>query len=97
MSRQLEQANEERSKKFDRALKLAANGGLADAVERAGGELRGFSFKQDPWECLLTVRATFPAGKMVGFIGAPTLGGCLVKCLREAERDAVRWRADKWG
>lgn len=96
MSRQLEQRSEDKAKRFNQLLRKAANGGLAEAVEYAGGELTGLAFKISPWEVLLTIKADFPGGPMVGFVGAGGVGECMVKAMIEAKRDGVRWRPDKW-
>lgn len=96
MSRQLEKKSEDRRAKFEQNVLRAIEGGLETAVERAGGELRGFSVKVDPWECLLTIRADFPGGAQVAFVGASGIGECLVKAMLEAGRDKLRWKEDKW-
>lgn len=72
------------------------DGGLLDDVERAGGELLGMSVRWRGYDCLVTLRARFPAGSMVAFVGGETLGGCLVKAAREARGDALKWRVDRY-
>jgi hypothetical protein len=73
-----------------------AEGGLVERVARAGGELQGLSVKYKDYECLVTLRATMPAGPMVAFIGAETLGGCLLKAYSHAGSDELRWRVDQY-
>jgi len=97
MTRQLEQAQEDKQQKFAKAQLSALNGGMAAAVARAGGELGGFSARMDDYEVLLTIRAEFPAGRMIAFVGGDTLGSALVKVIREASQDRLKWREDKWG
>lgn len=72
------------------------DGGLQAAVRRAGGELTGFSVKCDDFDCLVVLKANFPAGAMVGFVGGETIGGTLLKAAREAKSDGVRWREDRY-
>lgn len=96
MSRQLEQKMEERARREREQALLAIYGGLSDAVERAGGALSGFSAKMSDWDCLLVLRAEFPGGKMVAFVGAADLPNALIKAVREGKRDELRWKPDKW-
>lgn len=81
-----------------KAMRLwrCAESGLLEAVERCGGELRGFSVKLGEWDCLLTLRADFPSGPCVGFVGGETLGGCLLKAQGQASKDAIKWRPDNF-
>lgn len=72
------------------------DGGLARAISHAGGELVGFSVKLSQDDCLVVLKADFPGGRMVGFVGGETLIGTLLKATSEAKGDHVRWRADRW-
>ena len=96
MSRQLEQVAEEKSK--NRAIRLARvlDLGLSDAVERAGGELLGLSIRYGDFDVLMTIKAVFPAGQMVAFVGAGSMGDCFLKGAREAGNDSLRWKPDRW-
>lgn len=96
MSRQLEARIEEASRARQAKVLEAVYGGLYDAVGRAGGELTGLNVKWDGAEVLLVIKAVFPGGPMVGFVGAEDLAGGLVKAAREAVTDSIKWRADKW-
>lgn len=78
------------------ALLLAVYGGLQDAVNRNGGELVGVGIKFGDEELLMTLRAVFPGGRMVAFVGAEGLPAGFVKATREAGRDQLRWREDKF-
>jgi hypothetical protein len=78
------------------ALLLAVYGGLVAAVERGGGTLVGIGIRFGDEEVLLTLRADFPGGKMVAFVGAEHLPEGFVKATREAGRDQLRWREDKF-
>lgn len=93
---QVEKYAEAQFTKQKRAVFLAVFGGLASGVQRAGGELTGFSVKFNEHDTFMTLRADFPAGGMVAFVGSDDLAGCLVKAHREAKSDALRWKDDKW-
>ncbi len=96
MTRQLEQASEDRASRRRNLLYKAVDRGLEAAVERAGGQLQGFSIKLSSWEVLMTLRADFPAGPMVGFVGGADLEACMIKGMQLAGRDEIKWREDKW-
>jgi hypothetical protein len=78
------------------ALLKAVDGGLDAAVSRAGGELTGYSVKFGYEDCLMVLKAVFPAGPMVAFVGAGDASGCYLKATREAGSDSLQWRQDKW-
>lgn len=96
MSRQLEQEWEERSKREREYLLMSVSGGLIMAVERAGGQLLGLSLKISEYDCLMTLRAQFPGGRMIAFVGAGDMAECFSKGTREAKMDNLRWKADKY-
>ncbi len=75
---------------------LALYGGLESGVEHSGGVLHGLSVKFDGAGCLLTLKAEFPGGMMVGFVGGDDLAHVLRKGASKAVRDGVKWRKDKW-
>lgn len=96
MSRQLEQGIEERAARRDKRVLSAIHGGLEAGVARAGGQLGGFSVKLSEYDCLLTLRAEFPGGAMVAFVGGADLPDVLIKGSRAARSDGLRWKKDKW-
>lgn len=77
-------------------LYRAMTGGLATAVERGGGMLLGLSMRINGFDCLLTLRAEFPGGRQIAFIGGETPAGCILKALREAKTESLRWKVDKY-
>jgi hypothetical protein len=85
-------------KQMKRAMRLLrlCEGGLESAVERAGGNLAGFSVKLSGYDVLLTLRADFPGGRMISWCGSSTLAHAIDKATREASADKLRWRPDKW-
>lgn len=97
MTRQLEQVREDRQKKSDMAVLLAIDGGLTADVGRSGAVLSGFSVRLDGGDCLLTLRAELAGRRQISFVGAETLTAALIKVCREARRDRLVWRADKYG
>lgn len=96
MTRQLEQKSEDRQARGRRDLWSACNGGLEQAVANAGGVLTGLSIKIEQMDVLVTVKAILPAGAMIAFVGAETLDHGLRKVVREAQRDQLRWKEDRW-
>lgn len=97
MSRQLEAKLEQKRKRYQDDVLLSVQGGLEDAVNRAGGELTGVAIRTSDVECLATIKAKFPGGPMIAFVGGDDIGACLRKGMREGRTDSLRWRADKWG
>lgn len=89
-------ADEARKEKKLIAIGRVCEGGLIGAVKHAGGELIGLSVKLNQYDCLLTLRAVLPAGRMVAFIGADTLATALLKAAREARSDDLNWREDRF-
>lgn len=87
---------EKRMKLEREASLLALYGGLVEGVERAGGVLWGLSVKFDGAGCLLVLKAEFPAGGMVGFVGGDDLAHVIRKGAAKAVRDEVKWREDRW-
>lgn len=96
VSRQLEQTIEERAARERAALLRNIYGGLEAAVEHVGGELTGISVTYRGDSVLMTVRAQFPAGKRVCFVGSDDLGATFAKCGREVQSGRARWKEDKW-
>lgn len=96
MSRQLEQFSEERDKKRRRAIVAAVEYDLQKAVERAGGDLLGFSTRMNPGECLVTLRVIVAGRRQVAFVGAEDLGTALIKAVRLGNSDKLGFRDDKY-
>ena len=91
-------ADGERERQLKRFTKIGrlVEHGLLDSVSRAGGQLLGFSVKYANGDCLVTLRALMPSGRMVCFVGAETLGGAVLKAARDANNDKLRWREDQY-
>jgi hypothetical protein len=96
MSRQLEQIQEQRTARMHLSLVKAIEYDLVGAVGHTGGELRGFSVRLGEWETLVTLRAKFPAGAMIAFVGSETLMQAILKCVREAKSDKLSWKPDRF-
>ena len=96
MSRQLEQVSEDRDRARMVRVMAACDGALMAAVEHSGGVLLGMSVKFEPYEALITLRAEFPGGRMVAFVGGDSLASCLLKVVREGRRDGLKWRPDRY-
>lgn len=96
MSRTREAAQEERVQRLAERTYRCLTGGLATAVSYTGGHLLGISIKYTEDDILLTLRAEFPGGRMVCFVGAADLARGFVKATREAGKETLRWRADRY-
>lgn len=96
MSRQLEQALEEKTKRQRLELIRALHGGLEGAVDASGGELLGFSAKLSNGDCLLTLRAEFHEGGMICFVGAADFPDAVRKAVRELLGGQVSWKKDRY-
>lgn len=96
MSRQLEQIVEERQAKRSKAIVECVEFGLEQAIHRAGAELVGLAVKFRPGECLVVVKVVLAGRQQVAFVGADDFGSALLKAVREARRDKLRWREDKY-
>jgi len=96
MSRQLEQHLEQRQARRAQGIVLAVECGLEDAVARGGAELTGFSVRYRPGECMLVLRGLLAGRAQVAFVGSEDLAGCLIKAVREAQGDRLRWREDQY-
>jgi hypothetical protein len=96
MSRQLEQEWEDKARRDRESVTAAVCGGLVLAVAHGGGELVGLSLKITDFDALMTVRAAFPGGRMIAFVGAGDMAECFKKATREAKMDALRWKPDKY-
>ena len=87
---------DERMAKERELTLLAVYGDLERAIDRAGGQLLRLSVSFDGFGCLLVLKAEFPAGTMIGFVGGEDLAQVLRKGTAEAARDKITWREDKW-
>ena len=96
MSRQLEQVREQKQQRRDNAVLLALDGGLVESVGRAGGDLQGLAISLRGGDCLITVKATLAGKEQIAFVGAEDLIGCILKVVREARGDRLRWREDRY-
>lgn len=96
MTRHLDAAMEERDARRHEAIIRAVEFDLLRSVEVNGTSLQGFSVRLNDWECLITLRATRGGVREVCFVGAQDLGGCLIKCVREAKREKLHWKQDRF-
>jgi hypothetical protein len=96
MSRQLEQAIEDRASRNKDLLIRAVYGGLDASIQSAGFELHGFSVKLTGGDCLLTLRASSASGAFIAYVGASDLPAALVKSVREARGGELRWKPDRY-
>lgn len=96
MTRALEAELEARQARETKALLLSVYGGLANSITRSGGSLERISIRLHGSDTLMTLVAGFPAGSMVSHIGSSDLAGCFVRAAREAGRESLTWKPDKY-
>jgi hypothetical protein len=94
MSRQLEQALEQRETKRRDALVRALEYGLEGALEAQGITLIGFALKFDAYECLMTIKADVGGVRKVAFVGAGSPIDCILKAEQGASATRLRWKKD---
>lgn len=92
----VQEKRKELQKKFDSALVAAVEFELVGSVAHSGGVLLGLSVRFSDVDCLLTLKANLPAGRMVCFVGGATLADCFRRAVNEAYQDKLRWKADRW-
>lgn len=96
MSRQLDEAGEEREKSRRLALIKALEYGLVRALENQGAMLRGFAIRYEEFNCLMTLRADINGIRHVSFIGSDTMMNCLIKADVTAAQNRLKWQPDKY-
>lgn len=96
MSRQLEVKIEERATRRRLALESALEYGLAGSIEATGLVFLGFTVRYDADDCLIVLKATTGDRQIVSFVGSDTLPNCILKCVRDAQNDRLRWRPDRF-
>jgi hypothetical protein len=69
---------------------------LEDVFRFEGSRLLGFSVKLGTADCLITVRALREGVPQVAFVGGETMPNTLLKVVRDAKADNLRWRDDKY-
>lgn len=81
-----------------RATKLeeVLDHGLSGKIAYSGGDLTGFSMKIGNSGYLLTLRARFPGGHMVSWVGAENMTEVILKSERLASQEALEWNKDKY-
>lgn len=69
---------------------------LVGALESQGITMLGFSIRYEDFDCLMTIRAEINGERVVAFVGSDTIMNCVLKAGSEANRTALKWRADKY-
>ena len=96
MSRQLEAQQELKQQRVNLEIIAAVEFELVGSIAFMGGQLLGFSVKISEVDCLLTLRADFEGRRMVCFVGAPDIGGCLRKSVVEGHNNTLKWKEDRF-
>lgn len=96
MSRQLEQKQEERAAQRRLQLEKALEFELAGSIEASGYTFLGFTVRYRVDDAFIVLKATTGDKSYVSFIGSDTIANGLLKCVREAKQDTLRWKEDKY-
>lgn len=70
--------------------------GLAGSIAYQGGVLTGFSMRVGQVDFLITLRASFPGGHKIAWVGAENMTEVILKSERLAAGNALEWRNDKY-
>lgn len=97
MTRQLEAVAERRQAKRYALIVAAIEFDIEDSLSQSGAEVTGLAIKWRGSDCLVIVKAILAGRQQVAFIGGEDLGSALIKLVREAQADKLRWRADRYG
>lgn len=92
----IEKMYADRADKFRHQLLLAVHGGLQEDIEHEGGILLGISIKVGEDDILCTLRAEFPVGRQIAFVGGEDIASVLVKAARGARVGSLRWKTDEY-
>lgn len=71
-------------------------GGFEDLVDDQGGVCLGISIRSHQYQSLLVIRAEFPGGAMVGFVGAQTAAEAINKAYGKLNNNKLKWQPDKY-
>jgi hypothetical protein len=71
-------------------------GGFEDLIEDLGGECLGISIRSHQYQSLLVIRADFPGGAFVGFVGAQTAAEAVAKAHNQLKNNKLKWKPDKY-
>ena len=96
MTTQLEAKLQEKAAKRRLALEKALEFELAGAVEMAGWEFLGFTVKYEDGDCLIVLKASSGVKSHVAFVGSDSIANGILKCVRDAQNDRLRWRLDRY-
>lgn len=96
MDEQMTLLGEKRKLANQDAVYRAVDFELEGAVAHAGAVLTGFSVKLGDGEVLITLRASLAGRPQIAFVGSGDLPGCLLKVVREAMSDRLRWKDDQY-
>jgi len=78
------------------AVVYMVTGGFEHLVHEAGGVFLGFSLRSTMADSLLVIRAEFPAGRMVAFVGAGSGAHCLSRAHKDMRNGSLKWRLDRF-
>lgn len=97
MDKEVQNLQETRTAAYSAAVLRAVEFELEGSVAHAGMMMTGFSVKFGDGECLLTVRGVLAGRPQIAFVGSSDLGNCILKVVRDALSDKLKFRDDKFG
>jgi hypothetical protein len=71
-------------------------GGFEELIDDQGGVCMGISIRSNQYQTLLVIRAVFPGGPFVGFVGAETGAEAVSKAYTELSHNKLTWKPDKY-
>lgn len=96
MSRQLELKTETIAISKSLELQKALDYGLPGSIEANGFTFLGLTAYYRPEDCFIVLKVTTGVERLVSFVFAETLTDCVLKTVRMARSDTLRWKADKY-
>ncbi len=96
MSSPAEQEQEIKRERRHAKIGLLVDYGLEGALSRAGYTLIRLSFRSGAADYLLTLVLNQGDLALVAFIGAETMGGCVLKAARMASTGKLKTQPDKY-
>ena len=91
MSRLADVKVEERETKRRDQLVLVLEYGLVGALQAAGVEMLGFSFKYDAFQALMTIRADISGNRRIAHISSDSVINCFLSAHNLAHHGRLQW------
>lgn len=86
----------ELEQRYKRPLVFMLTGGFEHLIDKAGGQLQSFTLRGYEGDWLLVIRVTFDERWRIGFVGAVTAAGALVRAEKQLREGDVNWQVDRY-